>query len=385
MILTYEYRLVPSKAQHRALEALLESQRVLYNAALEERIGAYRRGVSLTYIDQFKGLTEWRRTDPEAASVPANLQRATLRRLDEAYAAFFRRVREKAGKAGFPRFRGKGWWHSFGFAEFSGIRFDGARLRFKGMPGALRVHMHRPLPANLRIRRCTFRRDPKGWKVGFAVDVPAAAQRNGKRCVGVDLGIAALATLSDGSSIPNLRAARRAERRIRVAQRSFTRKNARSKGRDKARSVLARHHAAVVRARMNHLHQASARLVRDYDVIAVENLNIQGLARGVLAREFHDASWAKFLSMLRYKAERAGARIIEVDARNSSQDCSGCGHRVPKALDERWHKCPRCGLSMDRDINAARNVLHRAGVGPGLPNVAGCGGKRAGGNLDFDG
>src|SRR5690242_20120224 len=100
MILTYEYRLLPSKRQHGALETLLESQRVLYNAALEERIGAYRRGVSLSYIDQTKGLTEWRQSDPEAAGVPVNLQRTTLKRLDEAYKGFFRRIKQKSVKAG---------------------------------------------------------------------------------------------------------------------------------------------------------------------------------------------------------------------------------------------------------------------------------------------
>jgi len=115
----------------------------------------------------------------------------------------------------------------------------------------------------------------------------------------------------------------------------------------------------------------------------MEALNIRGLARGALARDVHDASWAKFLSMLRYKAERAGVRLLEVDPRNSSQDCSGCGMRVSKDLDTRRHECPHCGLSMDRDLNAARNILDRAGVGPGLRNVADLG-KRAGRNLNSD-
>jgi putative transposase len=380
MILTYDYRLIPSKAQHRALEEILESQRLLYNAALEERIGAYRRGVKLTCFDQHKGLTEWRQSDPEAASVPLNLQRATLKRLDEAYKGFFRRVKHKTTKAGFPRFRGRGWWDSFGFREFSGISFDGTCLRFKGMPRALKVHMHRPMAENARIRSCTFRRDPKGWKVGFAVDVAVAEARKGERSTGVDLGISTFAVLSDGGFIPSLKAARRAQRRLRAAQRSLSRKQPRSKSRSKARRDVARSHAATPRVRSNYLHQASARLVRDYDVIAVEALNVQGLARSALARDVHDASWAKFLSMIRYKAARAGVRVIEVNPRNSSQECSGCGTIVPKSLDERWHDCPHCGLSIDRDMNAARNILGRAVVGPCLPNVADCG-KRAGGNL----
>jgi len=122
--------------------------------------------------------------------------------------------------------------------------------------------------------------------------------------------------------------------------------------------------------------------VRNYDIIAVEALSIRGLAQSMLARDVHDAAWGKFISLLRYKAEKAGAQLIEVDPKNSSQDCSGCGNRVRKGLDERRHDCPQCGLAIDRDLNAARNILHRAGMGPGLPNVAGCG-KRAGGNLDL--
>ena len=121
--------------------------------------------------------------------------------------------------------------------------------------------------------------------------------------------------------------------------------------------------------------------MHDYGVIVVEKLNVKGLARSALAKDVHDASWAKFISMLRDKAACAGSRLIEVDPYDTSQDCSGCGMKVPKALGERLHECSHCGLVIDRDLNAARNILHRAGVGPGLPNVAGCG-MRAGGNLE---
>jgi putative transposase len=196
----------------------------------------------------------------------------------------------------------------------------------------------------------------------------------------VDLGISTFAALSDGGFIPSLRAARKAERRLRVAQRALSRKGRGSGGRREARTAVARCHAAVARRRAEQLHQASARLVRDYDYIAVEKLNVMALARSALAKDVRDASWAKFISMLRYKAEWAGARLIEVDPRNTSQECSGCGMKVPKDLSDRSHDCPHCGLSIDRDLNAARNILYRAGVGPGLRNVAGCG-MRAGENL----
>lgn len=382
MIVTYQYRLLPTKRQHRVLEQLLESQRLLYNAALEGRIGAYRRGIVRTFVDQCKALTEWRQSDPDAASIPANLQRATLKRLEHAYHVFFRRLKNKQ-KAGFPRFRGKGWWDSFGFHEFYGIRLVGERLLFKGMPGGLKVHLHRAMPEDARIRSCTLKRDTKGWKVGFAVDVPAQEARSAERCVGIDLGITTFAALSDGGFIPSLRAARRAAARLRRAQRSLARKKRGSKSRAKARLEVARCHAATTSKRTEHLNQAMARLIRDYDVIAVEGLNVDALAKGMFSRDVQDASWGRFLFMLGYKAERAGVRVMKVDHRNSTQDCSGCGTIVPKIGNARWHDCPHCGLSMDRDLNAARNILNRAGVGPSLRNVADEG-KRAGGNLEMN-
>jgi len=380
MILTFRYLLLPTKLQHRVLERILEDQRLLYNAALEERIEAYRKaGITRGYVDQCQALTEWRQHDAEASAIPANLQRWTLKRLDEAHRAFFRRVR-KGDKPGFPRFKGKGRFRSFGFREFSGIRLNDCRLRFKGLPGSLRVHLHRPLP-NASMRSCVFTRTVKGWYVGFAVEVPEARLREGPRAVGIDLGIKTFAALSDGGFIPSLRAARRAARKLRVAQRALARKVRGSGGRRRARAQVARCHDDIARSRANHLHQASARIVRDYDAIAIERLNVKGLVRGVLGKDVKDAAWAKFISMLRYKAACAGSRLIEVDPNDTSQECSGCGARVPKRLNERRHECPVCGLLCDRDLNAARNILYRGGVVPGPRNVAGCG-MRAGGNLE---
>src|SRR5260221_10717312 len=280
MILTYRYRVLPTKRQHRALERILEAQRQLYNGALEERMQAYRKaGITRRYVDQSKALTEWRRSDPEAASVPVALQRWTLKRLDDAYQAFFRRV--KIGdQPGFPRFRGMGRFDTFGFREFSGIGFCERGIRFKGMPGRLRVHIHRPLPEGASIKCCVFRRNIKGWTVGLVVEVEGSSPRPGIRVVGVDLDVSTFAALSDGGFIPSLRSARKAERRLRLTQRALARKVAGSTGRGRARIEVARCHAAVSRARTNHLHQASARLVRGYDVIVVEKLNVKGLAQG---------------------------------------------------------------------------------------------------------
>jgi putative transposase len=198
MILTSYYRALPTMRQHRALELILEGQRQLYNAALQERIEAYQKAkITRSYMDQSKALTVWRQSDPDAAAFPVNLQRWTLKRLDDAYQGFFRRIK-KGGKPGFPRFRGKARFNTFGFREFSGIGFNNGRITFKGLPGRLRVHVHRPLRESASIRSCFFRRTVKGWIVGLAIEVPPPPMRVGSRVIGIDLGISTFAVLSDG-------------------------------------------------------------------------------------------------------------------------------------------------------------------------------------------
>ena len=369
-VLTYKYRLLPTRRQHGALRAILESQRELYNAALEERIACYRKtGRSLSYIDQCKSLTHCRRELPEMAALPANIQRGTLKRLEEAFKGFFRRLK-RGGKPGFPRFRGTHWFTSFAFNEFSGIGLDDRRLRFAGMPGGVRVHLHRPMPDG-KILTAKFKRDAKGWSVCLAVRVDTPDKRPIACAAGIDVGITTLAAASDEQKIPNPRAARRAEREMRRRQRQLARCRRGSKRRSKIKARVARLHAKITNTRATALHQAGAELVKRYDMIAVEALNIKGLAKGMLARDVHDAGWSKLRSLLHYKAERAGVHIIEVDARFTSQECPDCGRREPKTLAERVHRCP-CGCVLDRDVAAARVILNRAVVGPGWLKVGDC-------------
>jgi len=370
MFLTYRYRILPSKAQHVALAAICESQRIFYNAALEERIDAYAKtGKGRSYQDQCRALTECRRDLPDMSELPANLQRWTLKRLDDAYAGFFRRAKS-GGKAGFPRFRGKGWWSSFGFAEFSGIRFDGKRIRFRGMPSGIAAHMSRPMPPDAAIKSCVFKRVARSWFICFQIETAAPEKRVVSNSIGLDLGLNVFAYQSDGVVISNPRFSRKAERKMRIRQRALARCKRGSHNRQKAKERVARLHRQIVNQRTTWLHQQSARIARSYDLIAVEDLNVAGMIRHpTLARSIADASWSKFLDFLAYKAERAGATMIRVNPKNTSQMCSGCGVIVPKGLADRVHSCPDCGLVLDRDHNAALNILHRAGNGPGAGNV----------------
>lgn len=358
MFLTFKYRLLPTKAQHAALASILEDQRQLYNAALEERIGCYRKtGRGREYMDQCHSVVEWRKSDPSAAECPANIQRWTLKRIEGAYAAFFRRM--KGGDApGYPRFKGCARWNSFGFAEFCGIRWDGKRLRFRTMPGALRVHLHRPLPAPVNIRFCVFRRDDKGWTVSFRVRAAGPEAVAVVNQVGIDAGLKVLAHLSDGVVIPNPRIARAAEKDMRRRQRALSRCQPRSNRRRKVRREVTRLNAKIADTRKTYLHQQSAMVVKTYDLVAVEDLNIANMKRHpTMARSIHDASWGAFYQMIAYKAERAGKTFVKVPAKNTTQRCSGCGVLVPKSLAVRTHSCPECGLVIDRDWNASLNIL----------------------------
>lgn len=371
MILTYRYRLLPNANQHHTLESICESQRELYNAALQERIECYKKtGKSRSYMDQCKSLTVCRLEIQEMGLIPANIQRWTLCRLDDAFSSFFRRLKS-AEKAGFPRFRGSGRWDSFGFAAFSGIRFDGQRLRFKGMPGGLKVHIHRALPPNADIRSCVFSRDLKGWYVSFAVKVETPEKRVVATAIGIDLGLKVFAHCSDNVVIANPRIARKAERELRVKQRALSRCQRGSNRRKKVRDHLARVHRKIANTRNTWLHQQSAALINRADLIAVEDLKVANMVRNpTLARSISDASWSKFLGMIEYKAEKAGIQFVRVNPKKTSQKCSGCGELVPKSLDVRVHACTCCGLVIDRDHNASLNIL-RAGIGAGALNVIG--------------
>ena len=361
VVLTYKYRLLPTKRQHAALTQILESQRILYNAALEERIGCFRRtGKTLGYVNQCASLALLRR-EPEYSCISSGIQRWTIRKLDEAYSGFFRRLKAN-GKAGFPRFRCKARWRTFGFNQWSGIHLRGNRIKAKGLEGSVRIHLYRPLPEGKPLC-CTFTRDHKGWNVCLQYRFPILELPSTGKRVGIDVGLTTLAMLSTGEAISNPQHTKRAERELRRRERALSRCKRDSKRRCKVKARVARFHARVANTRSTYLHQVSTRLVRENDLIALEKLNIKGLAAGMLAKGVHDAAWSKLRGFIVYKAAKAGRRLIEVKARGTSQTCPECGQVKAKSLKERVHRCD-CGCVMDRDHAAAVVVLQRAVVSP---------------------
>lgn len=370
MELGYRYRLSLTKKQHAAMELMLEDQRLLYNAALEERISAYQKaGITINFTAQCRSLTVCRRDLPGMANQFRSMQEATLSRLDRAFSSFFRRL--KAGQTpGFPRFKSRARWNTFDVRVKDGLGIRRNRITFKGIPGALRFNEHRPLPRNGKVTYVYFSRDAKGWYVGIIAETPTSPAHASSSEIGVDVGIKSFATLSDGSVIENPRIGERHRKELRRRRKALSRCKRDSRRREKVRKRLARAHLKIANTRSTFLHQVSARLSAQHAVIAVENLNVKGLARSFDGFTVHDVAWFKFKTNLRYKAEKAGGRVIEVDPRFTSQDCSGCGGRVPKPLSQREHSCPSCGLVLDRDHNAALNILHKAKSSLEAGNVA---------------
>lgn len=370
MILAFKYRLLPTKKQHAALASIMEAQRQLYNAALQERIDAYRKtGASINFFAQCKSLTICRADLPDMAAFSRNTQEATLKTLDQAFASFFRRVKQ-GKKPGYPRFKGRDHWRSFVVRASEGLAISGSRIAIKGVPGSLRFHQHRALASDASITLARICKDSKGWYVSFTVETTAADVRSVETAVGIDVGLTTMAALSTGELIPNPRIAKRAEREMRRHQRALARCKRGSKSRVKVKAELSKLHQRIVNTRTTYLHQVSARLVREYGVIAVEKLNVAGMVKGNLARSIHDVAWSQFKFMLGYKAAKAGGRMIEVNPKYTSQDCSGCGDMVEKPLSMREHNCKACGLVLDRDVNAAKNILHKAKSGLEAGNVA---------------
>lgn len=361
MYKTFVYKLRPNKEQERILAETLETCRHLYNHCLAERKQAWEeRGESVSRYQQSACLPALRSGNEYLARAYAQVLQNVIRRVDVSYQNFFRRVKEKRGKPGFPRFKGRGWYDSFVYPQYAhGWRIKDGRLDLRKI-GDIRLFFDRPLGG--KPKTCTIRRRVDGWYACICCEVGPNPLPETGESVGIDMGLEYFATLSTGEHIANPRYLRRAEGKLKTAQRRLTRRKIGSNRRRKARVLLAKAHMKVRRARLDHAHKAAREIVSRFDEIAVEDLSIQNMLKWhPVAKSIADAGWGIFLRVLREKAESAARAYIEVSPAGTSQDCSGCGERVPKRLSERWHSCPYCGLEMQRDVNAALNIRKKGG------------------------
>lgn len=356
----YRYRLYPTTTQEASLLRHLEVHRRLYNAGLQERKEAWeRRRISRTYYDLANQLKAVRAVDPEAAFANYSALQQTLRRLDKAFAAFFRRV--KSGETpGYPRFRSK---HRFTTIEYrwgDGIRLTEKRLVVQRV-GGIKITLHRPLPEDAPITNAYLKKLGSRWEVVIGVSCPDRPKPvHPGPAVGLDVGLHTLLATSDGTRIANPRWFQAAQAKLAKAQRQLSRRTLRSHRWRKQRQVVARQQERIANQRRDFLHKLSCNLTDRYSLIAVEDLPIRNMVHTTMAQSIHDAAWGMFRGMLAYKVENTDSQLIAVRPHGTSQQCSRCGRLVPKDLSVRRHQCPACGLTLDRDVNAARNVLARA-------------------------
>jgi putative transposase len=384
---TYKEKLRPTPAQERALERVLWHCRTLYNVALEQRIIAWQRcHVSLTRYQQEAELKTIREEFPDYAAIHSHVLQDVLARLDKTYQAFFRRV-ANGEKPGFPRFHGKDRYHSFTYKEYgNGARLDNGSLVLSKI-GRLAVRWSRPVQGT--IKTVTVSKEADGWYVCFScAEVPTRPLPLTGNETGIDVGLKVFLITADGEPTPNPRYYRKAERALQKAQQRVCRRKKGSHRRRKAVRVLAKRHQHVRRQRADFHHKTALDLVRAYDTIYVEAIQPSNLSRrpvpkqdekgtyvhngasqkAGLNKSIQDAGWRQFLSILACKAACAGKRVEAVPPAYTSQDCSGCGERMQISLSVRTHVCTNCGLILDRDENAARNILWR---GQRLRGVAG--------------
>lgn len=391
MIRAYKFLIRPTVGQQAALAGMLRDHCSLYNGALQERRDAYRHTAKTTvrYGQQSAQLKDIRAFDAERQGRWSfSSQQATLRRLDKAFAAFFRRV--KAGeKPGYPRFRSNKRFDTVEFPrDGDGCRWDSTphdpvpRVRLQGV-GHVRVHQHRPVAG--KVKTIAVKREGRRWYVILTADqaAPQPLPATGS-VVGIDLGIANFLADSNGEFVPNPRHGCKAAAKLEAAQQALARCKRGSKRRRKAVETVARMHRKVRRQRLDHAHKTALDLVREHDVIAHEDLKIRNMsktpaprpdpeqpdsflpngaaAKTGLNRSIADAGWGVFLAILAAKAEGAGREVIAVDPRNTSRRCPACGHTAKenRPTQEKFH-CVSCGQNAHADTVGALNVL-RAGL-----------------------
>jgi putative transposase len=342
------------------MEQTVETCRRWYNACLEERKLAWeneKRNVGkYAQLAKVKG---YRRENIFASQVHSHILQVVVQDLDKAFQAFFRRV--KHGETpGYPRFKGRNRFDSFGLKEYgNGFKLDGRRLRLSGI-GRVRARWHRPLEGKIKTLR--IRRQAGEWYACFACEVEEQPLPPTGREIGIDVGLHHLLATSENETLDNPGWYREGQRKLRVIQRRVARRKLGGANRRKAVLSLQSWHEHLSNQRKDYLNKAANQLIAHYDRLALENLHIQGMVHNqYLSKSILDASWAYLKQRLIDKAEEAGRLVVLVSPEDTSKTCCACGSIFADlSLADRWLECA-CGLSMDRDVNAAINILHRAG------------------------
>lgn len=352
----FKYRIYPTKSQVDNLNLYLDMCCELYNSALQERRNAWKIGrKSINYYDQSTQLPEIKKERPEFYFVQGQILQNVLKRIDKTFKAFFSRV-QSGVTPGYPRFKSKRNYNSFTFPQ-GVFRVKNSRVKLSRI-GPVKIKLHRPIEG--KIKTLTIKRQEGKWFAFFACEVEFAPLLVSTSAVGIDVGLANFATLSDKTHVANPRFDKLATKKIRNAQRKVSRRKKGSKGFRTAVILLQRTYAKSRNQKQDFHHKESRKLVNKFGAIFVEDLNLVGLARGILRKSVADAGWGQFLNFIAYKAESAGRVFAKVNPNGTSQECSKCSHREKdNRKTQSEFICQNCNYSTNADYNAALNILGR--------------------------
>lgn len=359
MLKAYQYRLYPTKAQVSALNRTFDLCRKVYNNTL-----ALRRD-TWDYDQQYMSLFEtnrmlkiWKQEFPELTSVYSQVLQNAQVRVDIAYKYFFQRVKKGNCKVGYPRFKSYGRYDSITYPQ-NGFYLDVQnQIVYASKIGKIKAVIHRNIIG--KIKTMTIRKTSAGkWYVSFAVEYePSIPESTSKEVTGIDLGLTTFATFSNGEKIENPRFFRTGEKELARVQRRLSKEKKGTKERVIRRRIVSKVNNSISNKRKNFIHQESRKLVERFKLIVFEDLKIKSMQQDpILSKSIADASWGMLVRATQNKAEEAGSKVVLVDPNNTTQLCSRCGQYVRKELSDRVHSCSSCGLVIDRDQNAAINIM----------------------------
>jgi putative transposase len=376
---SYQYRLKPTKKQAEIIDNALDMLRCQYNYQLAQRFEWYemnrcpidRCSLVGCHIPELKDkpnrfgqqatLTQLKKDRPWYKSIHSQVLQEVPKKVE---IAFDRWIKGDANgkRSGKPRFKSKGQYKTFTYPQFKKEHFANNKITLSKI-GTVKVIVHRLIPDGFDIKTVSVTKKAGGYYVSLSLEdktVPIIKPDfDVNNIVGIDVGLIDFMVTSDDERIAAPKFLRKAERKLKSAQRRVSRRKKGSSRRKKAIVKLGKQHKKVADTRKDFHFKTANNLLKKYDVIAVEKLNIKGLAKTRLAKSVNDAGWGQFISILTVKAENAGLKVVAINPNGTSQECSSCGHKVKKPLSQRIHNCPNCNISLCRDLNAAINIKNR--------------------------
>jgi putative transposase len=376
---SYQYRLRPTKLQAIEIDRWLSMMCSQYNYLLADRFNWYEQNRSPInacplvchlpqlrdnpdYYSQKKTLPQLKKTHPWYAEIYSQVLQDVVKRVKVTFDRFLKG--DSNGKrSGRPRFKPRSRYRTFTYPQVKDGCLQNNLINLP-MLGKVKVVLHRSIPDGFKIKTVSITKKADGYYLTLSLEdstVPEIkADFNPNKITGIDVGLKEFLTTSEGETVAIPQHYRKTQKRLRTIQKRVSRRKKGSNRRQKAVKQLGKCHKKIADKRKDFHFKTANDLLKKYDVIAVEGLNVKGLARTRLAKSVLDAGWSNFLSILTNKAVNAGLLVVPVSSHNTSQDCSSCGEKVPKKLHERWHECSHCGCGLDRDHNAAINIKNRA-------------------------